>query len=349
MNIPYRTRRRLQRLGTFLLFVLMMGIIAWFCWVVWLERYVVYTRDGATIDFSLSAEIPAGEVAVPPAAGDGPSIHYNEGENAINTSTELTQLAGYYITAQMMIDDMAGVQERVATLSTGTPVMIELKGGYGSFYYSTDIEGAITSSSVDVAAVDALITQMKSKNLYLIAQVPAFRDYTYALNHVTSGVPYTGGGGALWLDSGGCYWLKPTDSGVLGWISSIVLELRNMGFNEVVLSDFSVPEGDRIVYNGERATDLVSAASTLLTSCTTSTFTLSFTVSSSTFALPEGRCRMYLSGVSAKDVASIAAQSTVTDPEIRMVFIADTNDTRYDTYGVLRSLEVAVELEGQDE
>lgn len=349
MNITYRTRRRMKRLGTFLLLLLMIAIIAWFCWVVWLERYVVYTRDGATIDFSLSAEIPAGEVAVPPAVGDGPGIYYNEGENAINTSTELTQLAGYYITAQMMIDDMAGVQERIATLSTGTPVMIELKGGYGSFYYSTGIEAAITSSSVDVAAVDALISQMKSKNLYLIAQVPAFRDSTYALNHVTSGVPYTGGGGALWLDSGGCYWLKPTDSGVLGWISSIILELRNMGFNEVVLSDFSVPEGDRIVYNGERATDLVSAASTLLTSCTTSTFTLSFGVSSSTFALPEGRCRMYLSGVSAKDVSVIAAQSAIAEPELHMVFIADTNDTRYDTYGVLRSLEVAVELENQDE
>ena len=348
MSIPYRTRRRLRRIGTFLLFALMVGVIAWFCWVVWLERYVVYTRDGATIDFSASSQGLEAEVAVPPVAGEGPGIHYNEGENAINTSTELTQMVGYYINAQMMIDDMAGVRERVQTLSSGTPVMIELKGGYGSFYYSTDLDGAITSSSVDVAAVDELITLMKSKNLYLIAQVPAFRDYTYALNHVTSGIPYTGGGGALWLDSGGCYWLKPTDSGVLGWISSIVLELRSMGFNEVVLSDFSVPEATRVVYDSDRNTDLLAAANTLLTSCTTSTFTLSFTVSSSTFPLPEGRCRMYLSGVGAKDVEITAAQSTVTDPEIRLVFIADTNDTRYDTYSVLRSLDVAVELEGQE-
>ena len=65
MNITYRTRRRLQTIGTIALFVVMLIVIGWFCWVVWLERYIVYTRDGATIDFTVSQDILSGEVAVP--------------------------------------------------------------------------------------------------------------------------------------------------------------------------------------------------------------------------------------------------------------------------------------------
>jgi hypothetical protein len=39
-------------------------------------------------------------------------------------------------------------------------------------------------------------------------------------------------------------------------------------------------------------------------------------------------------------VEVIAAQCKLTDPNIRMVFIADSKDTRFDTYGVLRTLDL---------
>ena len=40
MSIPYRTRRVLNRLGIVLMIFLLVGVIAWLCWVVWLERHV---------------------------------------------------------------------------------------------------------------------------------------------------------------------------------------------------------------------------------------------------------------------------------------------------------------------
>ena len=48
MSIPYRTRRVLNRLGSVLLVLLLISVVAWLCWVIWLQRYVVYTDDGAT-------------------------------------------------------------------------------------------------------------------------------------------------------------------------------------------------------------------------------------------------------------------------------------------------------------
>lgn len=340
MSIPYRTRRRLRRLGTLGLTLLVFGAFAWLCWVIWVERYIIYTDKGATIDFSLSSNIPYGEVAQPPVVGEGPEIHYNEGENAVNTSTDLAQIIGYYIPADLLMNDLESVKQKVSTLPTNTPVMIDLKGGFGSFFYSSGLNEAIISQSVNVAEVDALIKTMSQKNLYLIARIPSFQDYSFALNHVNSGIPFTGGGGALWMDSEGCYWLKPTDSTAIGWLTTIILELRGLGFDEVVLDEFKVPEGNRVIYNGDITADLAETAAKLVSTCSTNAFTVSFNVTSSDFPLPEGRCRMYLSNVPARDVEITAAKCTVSEPQIRLVFVADSNDTRYDSFSVMRTIDL---------
>ena len=114
MAIPYRTRRRLKRLGSLFLALLVLAACAWLCWVIWVERYIIYTEDGAVIDFDLNPVIPMGEVAQPPVIGEGPEIHYNEGENAVNTSTDLLQMSGYYITYDLLKNDFDNVKAKVA-------------------------------------------------------------------------------------------------------------------------------------------------------------------------------------------------------------------------------------------
>ena len=85
MNIPYRHRRVLNSLGTVLLVLLLVFIVVWMCWVVWLQRYVVYTDDGATLDFNQSSYEMSGKEAVEPKAQQNISIFYNEGADAIIT------------------------------------------------------------------------------------------------------------------------------------------------------------------------------------------------------------------------------------------------------------------------
>ena len=43
MKMTFRTKRRLRFFGTFFLTVLAVTLVAWFCCVVWLERYIVYS------------------------------------------------------------------------------------------------------------------------------------------------------------------------------------------------------------------------------------------------------------------------------------------------------------------
>ena len=151
MSIPYRTRQRLQRLGTLALALLVLFLFSWLCWVIWVERYIIYTEDGAVINFELPAQLPEGEIALPPVAGEGPEIHYNEGENAVNTSTDLRQLVGYYITYDLLKNDFENVKAKVLSLPTNTPVMIDVKGGNGTFYYSSELS-ADTNIATDLGA-----------------------------------------------------------------------------------------------------------------------------------------------------------------------------------------------------
>ena len=53
--------------------------------------------QGAVFDFERSSEELRGEPAIPPGEEDLISIYFNEGEDAVETGTDLSQMIGYYI------------------------------------------------------------------------------------------------------------------------------------------------------------------------------------------------------------------------------------------------------------
>ena len=348
MSIPYRTRRMLKSLGTVALVLVLLGTIGWLCWVVWLQRYVVYTDEGATLDFRRSANEVTGEIPKPPVADSNISIFYNEGANAVGTEKELTKLSGYYITNEMLKQpaNVDRIMTQLERLPAGTPVMIEMKGPYGSFFYQSKLDDAVISQSTDMTAMASLVDKIQSKGFYAIAQVSAFRDRSFGNTHVTSGL-YMLSRAGLWMDEGGMYWLDPTNATTTSWITSVVLELKEMGFNEVMLADFCFPNTDQIIFGGDKTEALVGAVNKLMTSCGSETFTLSFCVNDPAFPLPEGRCRMYLKDINAAQIIDTISKVQIEDVDNRLVFLSATGDTRYDEYGVLRSMNVVEEVEAR--
>ncbi len=348
MAIPYRTKRVLNTVKNIVMILLILFIAAWLCWVVWLQRYVVYTDNGATLDFSRSANDVVGEIPTPPVANEDIPIYYNEGADAVDIHNELTQLSGYYITSDMFQNDMDNVMIQVQRLPAGTPIMIDMKGPFGSFFYNSKLTEAVISQSTDIAAVQKLVDKLHSLGFYTIARVSAFRDRTFGNNHVSSGL-YMLSRAGLWMDQGGMYWLDPTNATTTNWISSVVLELKGLGFDEVLLADFRFPASDKYIFNGDKAAALKAAANTIMSACGSSDFCVSFCVEDPAFELPEGRCRIYLENVDAGSIGAKAAAVTFEDPEIRLVFLSETGDTRFDQYGVMRSLYVAEEVEARKE
>ena len=339
MKLSFETRRKLKVLGRIALILAIVLTFVWGCWLIWVDRYMVYTREGAELDFSLTPEsYGPGTLALPPETTVSASVYVDDGSDDQDLATVLSRLEGYYIDYAMLSGDIDTVRATVSVLPVGSAVMMEVKSIKGNFYYTSSVDGAKTATGIDIAAVDRLIEDMTARNLYVIASVPAFRDRAYGLANTNNGLPYIGGNGALWLDEESCYWLNPGKSGTLDYLQDIASELRSMGFDEVMFTDFRFPETDQLDYTGDKTAAIQNAAKTLVAKCTTDRFALSFLASDTTVLAVEGRSRLYLKDVEAADAASAAVRYGSADPEVGMVFITDSHDTRYNAYGALRPI-----------
>lgn len=336
MSIPYRTRRALSRIAFVLAAILMVAVLVWMCWLLWLGRYVLYTKDqGAILDFTLNAQLSAGNPAVP-VPEETVSINYDAPKEEI--STELTQISGYYVDTATLEKDIATVKSQLEQLPAGTPVLLDVKSIYGNFFYSSSVSDR-RNSDIDIAAMDALLAYLRDSSFYTIARLPAFQDRFYAREHMADGLRYADGIG-LWEDNRGTYWLNPTTQGTISYLVQIINELKLLGFDEVVFRDFCFPDTTNILFKEDKAAALANAAQVLVTTCASDTFAVSF-VGNADFALPEGRSRLYMEGVAAANAANLAQQTGIADTAVHLAFLTDLHDTRFDAYSVLRPLSGA--------
>lgn len=343
--IPFRTRRLLRRILVSVLVLALIAAVVLGCWVLWLNRYVIYTRDGAKLDFDLAPELTPGNPAVAPTVGEPVDIIYQE-NSGIEGETDyaLTQLTGVYADAQALTENFAATAETLKKLSADTVIMLDVKNVRSEFFYPTAL--GRNASGIDPEQLKTLIAELKETDHYLIARLPALREYWYILDdeteRVSYGLPRSGGNGALWLDeSGPNYWLDPGSEGTLNRLREIITELKSLGFDEVVLDDFRFPDTDRISYGGDQENAIRDAAALLVKVCATDRFAVSFAGTDPTFPLPEGRSRLYLREASAAQLADLAAQTGLENPETRLVFLTEALDTRFDDYGVLRPADTA--------
>lgn len=336
MTLSYRTRTRFKRFATVVSVLLVLAILLWLFWLIWLDRYIKYDRhQGATLDFTLSS-------FAPPVAESMPNtkkpVRFEDAPLPEPSAPIVqTSIQGYYIDFDALKKDMDAVQAQIDILPKGTAVVVDVKNALGSFHYSSAV-GEKHSATAD--AFDAFLNHLMERELHVIARLPAFRDREYGLNNVDHGLPIQGGKGSLWIDKGGCYWLDPTSDTVLGYLISITKELRGLGFDEVVFTEFCFPDTDKIVFKGDKSQAIIDAATALVAACATDDFWVSFTGNAS-FPLPQGNSRLYMENVAAADLQTIAEKVGTDNPSVHLLFYADSDDTRYDEYCVLRPLASA--------
>ena len=337
MSIPYRTRFALKRLGKGILVGLAIFILMYVLWLLWLGRFVVYTKDGGVeLCFERPATSLSGETARKPVVENPISIYYNEGRDEINTSTELARFSGYYITGADLEDDLDAIIEQVRQLPRGTAIMMDVKSAYGNFFYSSAVSQH-RNGDLNIEQMDAFIEEINRMGYYTIARVPALRDRNFGLANTSCGLAEAGGW--LWEDRG-FYWLDPTKEGTITYLTQITMELQDLGFDEVLFYDYYFPDsGGRIVFGGDKQAALENTAKTLVKTCATETFAVSF-VQTASFQLPEGRSRLYLEGISATGAADAANKTGFENPEAKVVFITQVHDTRFDSYSVLRPISM---------
>lgn len=344
MGIPYRTRRFFRRFFTTLLALALFAVLFLLLWLLWLNRYVVYSQDGAKLDFSQSVQFRPGVTPVEPEPLPTVTVHNKAEQPPEEVSTELVRFSGYYVSLEDLTGDFDAIVTQIKALPEGSTVMLDLKDLRGYVYYTSS--AGKQNPNFDTAKTDALLQSLQDNGYYVIVRIPAFQEYYFIMDNERERVPYglpkAGGKGSLWLDSNGpCYWLSPASDGTLAYLIQLASELRSKGVDEVVFSDFRFPNTDKIRFDGDKLTALNEAAATLVKTCSTDTFCVSFTRTAPDLTLPEGRTRLYLTGVSGADIGQAAASASLPNLSTQLVFVTESGDTRYDDYCVLRPLHSA--------
>lgn len=337
MRLSYKTRQFYRGLFRVLFVLLMAALLVLLCWVLWLRRFIIYTAAGVRLDFSLSQQFPQGQVSQQRPHVPVPDIYFTQAQPPEEPPVvEQEAFSGFYVTVEELQDELDSVLTRILNLPEGTPVMLDVKGYWGYFYYSSALGDL--SNSFDGATMDAFFAAVHESGAYAIARLPAFRDYDFASENTACGLKESRG--YLWVDSDRCYWLDPANDAVLTYLVEISKELRNMGFDEVAFYNFCFPDTNQIVYEGDRAQAIEKAAATLVSASAKEDFVVSFITTDPTFSLPAGNCRLYLQDVAAADVQTVLM---LMEPGVmeRTVFFAQSNDTRYDVCGVIRPLKMA--------
>ena len=328
MTIPYRTQQQLKRGALIALVVLAVAVFIWGLWIVWLQRFVVYTREaGAVLDFAVETIPINGQEALPPDEDMLVEIYYNDGDDQLNSNVQMGQMNGYYVDATTLVQNPNAVWEKIQMLPEGTAVMVDVKSIYGTFYYTTST-GMPQSDSVDPALVDQLIANLRKSEYYVIARVPALRDPEFARRNTRNGLPTAGG--YLWMDSEGCYWLNPTTQDTQMYLISIAKELRDLGFNEVLFDDFCFPPTMDIIFGSDQMEALASTAQTIVDTCGTSYFAVSFVNNGGQWKVPGGRTRVYMDDVTdPTTLGAIADKLQLPNDEMELVCLTNNTDTHH--------------------
>ena len=198
-NLTWRTRKRLKVLGMTLGILTVTFLVLWLCWVIWLGRFVVYSRDAVRLDFDW--QTPGPFVTAEPPEKQTVNILYDDGkETVVERKKELAQLSGCYITTDLLTGDMEEINRLVREQPKGSAIALELKSGSGTYFYKTTMPDASISSRIDKAAVTELIKYLAKADYYTIAMVPAFRDRAFGLKNTSYGILHSSGG-YLWAGS----------------------------------------------------------------------------------------------------------------------------------------------------
>ena len=339
-NLTWRTRRRLSTALWILGGVTAAAVTVWGCWILWLGRFVVYSGDSVRLDFDWVT--PGSFVeAVEPTRPEINIIYDDGSEVVVDRTKPLERMSGFYVTIDMLTDDVAEVERLVREQPKGTAIMLELKSGTGNFYYDTTMPNATVSKKVDKDAVGDLIRYITKADYYTVACVPAFRDRAYGLKNTSCGILHSSGR-YLWAGDDKCYWLDPVKNGTRSYLIAIASELRDLGFDEVVFTDFCFPPTKDILYEGDKLAALNETAQHLVYNLATDTFGISFLSNDPGFRLPEGRTRVYRDDVEAAMAQDVAASLEIPSMQVNLVYLTEAMDTRFDVFGVLRPLSTGL-------
>ena len=234
----YRGRRR----GRGVLAVVLVLILVAACGFLFAQRYMVYDADGSVrFEFPWTKKAPQED-----AADDGT----NGGEtkqDELEITVEKPVIKD--TRAAALADDALGDgwEDALAALDNSVnAVAVRLKDDGGRLLYDSAVRGAIDCGAVEGgSAARSAIEGLVASKYYTIGRISTLHDSIYAYAHMTDAAVCQQSG-LVWYDTNSTHWLAPEKQAAREYVTEIVTECAQMGFDELLLEDFQYPRDGRM-------------------------------------------------------------------------------------------------------
>ena len=217
-----------------------------------LQKYIVITNDGIKLDVpmlnggkSVMTADDEGNVIIEYEKVDAELV-VGEADysNVIASAGDgLEAVKGGFISAANVSESTAS--SYAESLSADNAVVLELKPASGMLAWKSNVEFAAAYGLNGTTDLEPVISALKGKDIYVIAQLNCLIDNTLASHYsqmilkTSDGKEYSDGNGT---------WLDPYNSDLRSYIIALCRELSEMGVDEIVLQNVKIPSADVNTY-----------------------------------------------------------------------------------------------------
>lgn len=312
--------------------------------LIWGQRYIVYTDNGIRLDLPFFRQEDGGSSG-PGSGSISISIEHQPGGSSSvvdpdpgpvpDPEPEVYAMRAVWMTLEQLQSGGAAA----VTAQGANTVVLDMKQEDGMLNYVSGLEEAQKVSARE-DQVTALIQAMHQADIRVVAAVSCFRDDV--MGNKSQYALLTNSGYHWRYDDENLYWANPTREAARAYVAGVVGELAGLGFDEILLYNCGFPTQGQIGWIRKNASnydpDGLSAAvdsflalaqqavahtdTVLSVAATAQVLDGTDTRSGLTAAaLASMSGRVWLEQDGQTDLAALAAQAGITDPE-RVVYAA---------------------------
>lgn len=212
-----------------------------------LQRYLVY--DGSGLPHFQFPDPKKTTAVSSKQTSSGSSGAAGSSKKDLNIKIDKPKVKGVKTLqlSEMPLLDWNAAQQRIQ--AAGTPysaVALTLKDAQGYVYYNSTAAAAASRRAVKAqTATAAAIAGLTGSDYTAVARISCLRDNRAARADI-SGKGLKNTGGYLFYDGNSANWLDPSKPAAQQYLASLVKECADLGFKEILLTDFSYPTQGRL-------------------------------------------------------------------------------------------------------
>ncbi len=250
----YRGKRKYSWIITLIamLIVILIALAVWMFY--YLQRYIVYDKDGLRLDLSAQREeilrpgtpetpkpaaVPHVDVEIVVEQRDYSEIETDAGNN-------LSDLHAVYVPAKDVTENT--LKFYAGRMGDFNALVLELKGPDGFLRWHSAVPMADSFAVNGSMELRELLSPLKEQGVHLVAQISALSDSAMAQRNAPVALKSAVSGQPL-VDASGSGWLDPYSDEVRQYLLALMLELKDMGFDEVLLTGVECPDSDALAFS----------------------------------------------------------------------------------------------------